>query len=81
MFSAAENKNYQLSLQALDVRVRFVPESPGTLYLRATNLDNLHLFKEASEYYKTFLQAAAGQFPELEWKARHRLQAIDPKSR
>lgn len=79
--AAAENHNYQLSLQALDARAQFVPESPATLYLRATNLDNLHLFKEASEYYKKFLQAAAGQFPDLEWKARHRLVAIDPKSR
>jgi Tfp pilus assembly protein PilF len=79
--AAAENKNYELSLKALDARARFLPESPGTLYLRATNLDNLHHFKDASEYYKTFLQAAAGQFPDLEWKARHRLKAIDPKSR
>ena len=79
--AAAENKDYQLSLQVLDARRQFLPESPGTLFLRATNLDNLHLFKEASEYYKTFLQAASGQFPDLEWKARHRLKAIDPKSR
>jgi Tfp pilus assembly protein PilF len=79
--AAAENKNYDLSLKALDARARFLPESPATLYLRATNLDNLHLFKDASEYYKTFLQAAPGQFPDLEWKARHRLKAIDPKSR
>lgn len=79
--AAADNKNYQLSLQALDARAKYLPESPATLYLRATNLDNLRLFKQASEYYKTFLQAAAGQFPDMEWKARHRLKAIDPKSR
>ncbi|MBI2677522.1 MAG: tetratricopeptide repeat protein [Candidatus Koribacter versatilis] len=79
--AAADNKNYQLSLQALDARAIYLPESPATLYLRATNLDNLRLFKEASEYYKTFLEAAGGQFPDMEWKARHRLKAIDPKSR
>src|SRR3954468_7046619 len=80
-FTAAENKQYQLSLKVLDARAQFESESPATTYLRATNLDNLHLFKEASEYYKKFLQAAAGQFPDMEWKARHRLKAIDPKSR
>ncbi|HTK95818.1 MAG TPA: tetratricopeptide repeat protein [Terriglobales bacterium] len=79
--AASEDKNYQLSLQALDVRAHYLPETPATLFLRATDLDNLHLFKPASEYYKKFLEAAAGQFPDLEWKARHRLVAIDPKSR
>jgi tetratricopeptide (TPR) repeat protein len=79
--AASENKNYQLSVQALDVRARFSEETPATLFLRATDLDNLHLFKAASEYYKKFLAAAAGQFPDMEWQARHRLKAIDPKSR
>jgi tetratricopeptide (TPR) repeat protein len=79
--AAAENKNYALSLKALDARARFLSESPATLFLRATDLDSLHMYKEASEHYKSFLQSASGQFPDMEWKARHRLKAIDPKSR
>ena len=79
--AASEGKNYQLAIQALDARTRYLPDSPGTFFLRATSYDHLHLFKEASEYYKRFLQVSAGQFPDEEWKARHRLKAIDPDSR
>ncbi len=79
--AAAENKDYPTSLRALDLRATLLPDTPATLYLRATDFDNLRLFKDASKYYKAFLEASAGQFPELEWKARHRLIAIDPKSR
>lgn len=79
--AASEGKNYQLAIQALDARARFLPESPGTFFLRATCYDHLRLFKEASEYYKRFLAVAGSQFPDEEWKARHRLKAIDPQSR
>jgi tetratricopeptide (TPR) repeat protein len=80
-FVAAQNKNYQLALQALDARAQYVADTPATFFLRATCFDHLKLFKEASEYYKRFLDTAGGQFPDQEWQARHRLKAIDPKSR
>ena len=77
--AASEAHDYQTAIKALDVRGQYLPESPGTYFLRATAYDNLHLFKEASEFYKRFLQSAAGKFPDQEWQARHRLKAIDPK--
>lgn len=79
--AASEVGNHQLAIKALDARSQYLPESPATFFLRATSYDHLKLFKEASEYYKRFLQAAGGRFPDQEWQARHRLKAIDPKSR
>ncbi len=78
-FAASENKNYPLVLKALDVRARFLPEIPATLFLRATAYDHLGARKEAAASYHQFLAAANGQFPDQEWQARHRLIAIEPK--
>jgi Tfp pilus assembly protein PilF len=79
--AAGEAHDYQMVIKALDARAQYLPETPATYFLRATAYDNLHLFKEASEFYKRFLQSAGGQLPDQEWQARHRLKAIDPKSR
>jgi Flp pilus assembly protein TadD len=76
---AAENKNYQLTLKALDYRAKFLPEAPATYFLRATTFDNLKAVAQAVEYYQRFLAADAGKFPDQEWQARHRLIALDPK--
>lgn len=83
---ASENKNYQLVLQALDARAKLQPENAGTYFLRATACDNLHqatqkpdLLKQAIANYKSFLEASAGRNPDNEWKARHRLLALEPK--
>lgn len=77
--AASENKQYELALRALDARAKFLPETPGTYFLRATCYDNLKAFKQAAENYRQFLAAAQGQYPDQEWQARHRLIAIDPK--
>ena len=76
---AAENKDYQLTLKALDYRAKFLPESPATYFLRATTFDNLKAVPQAVEYYQRFLAADAGKLPDQEWQARHRLIALDPK--
>jgi Flp pilus assembly protein TadD len=76
---AAENKNYQLTLKALDYRAKFLPESPATCFLRATTFDNLKAVPQAVKYYQRFLAADAGKLPDQEWQARHRLIALDPK--
>lgn len=76
---ASANKQYPLALKALDQRAKLLPESAGTYYLRATVLDNLHQYPQAAEQYKQFLAAAGGKYPDDEWKARHRLLAIDKK--
>jgi tetratricopeptide (TPR) repeat protein len=75
--AASENKDYVLTLRALEARAKLVPESPSTYFLRATAYDNLRAFKEASENYRQFLAVANGKYPDQEFQARHRLIAID----
>lgn len=79
--AAYNNKNYALTLQALEARAKYLPEVPGTYFLRATAYDSLKDFPHASENYRQFLAVADGRFPDEEWKARHRLIAIDPKGK
>ena len=78
-FAANENKDYVTTLKALDVRAKFLPDTPITYFLRATSYDHLRAKKEAAENYHLFLHAANGQYPDQEWQARHRLIAIEPK--
>lgn len=79
--AASQNKNYGVAIKALEYRARYLPETPGTYFLRATCFDHLRAYKEATEQYKQFLQVAQGKFPDQEFQARHRLIAIDPESR
>jgi tetratricopeptide (TPR) repeat protein len=78
-FAASENKDYVLTLKALDVRVKYLPEVPITYFLRATAYDNLRNVKLAVTNYHLFLDAAQGKYPEQEWQAKHRLIALEPK--
>lgn len=78
-FAAQRNKDYAIAIQALDARARFYPESPGTYFMRATAYDSLKDFKQAAQNYRQFLVVAQGKYPDEEWKARHRLKAIEPK--
>ncbi|HXE90594.1 MAG TPA: tetratricopeptide repeat protein [Terriglobales bacterium] len=73
------NKNYALVLKVLDARVRYLPDTAATVFLRATAFDSLRDYKQAAENYRRFLAMAAGKYPEEEWKARHRLKAIEPQ--
>jgi len=77
--AAAENKNYAMAIQALDARARFLSESPGTYFLRATSYDHLKQFAPAADNYRKFLAADAGKSPNQEWQAKHRLVAIEKK--
>ncbi len=78
-FSAEQNKHYQLTLRALELRAKYLPEQPATYFMRATAYDNLNNRKLAAENYKLFLAASGGKFPDQEFQARHRLIAIEPK--
>jgi len=78
-FAASENQNYPLTIQALDVRAKLLPEIPITHFLRASAYDHLKDFKKAAESYHLFLNTANGKYPEQEWQAKHRLVAIEPK--
>lgn len=77
--AANENQNYQLAIQATDMRAKYLPEIPMSYFLRATAYDHLRDVKDAVRYYHQFLDVAAGKFPDQEWQARHRLIAIEPK--
>ena len=75
-FAASENKQYSTALHALSMRAKYLEETPATYFLWATSYDNLHLSKSAQEYYRKFLSAAGGKFPDQEWQAKHRLVAL-----
>ncbi len=79
--AAAENKHYELAIRALDQRARYLPEGPGTHFLRATSYDNLRAYPQAADSYHKFLELSAGKYPDQEWQARHRLIAIEPKGK
>jgi tetratricopeptide (TPR) repeat protein len=78
-FAAAENKDYPLTVKALDMRVKFLPEAPMTYFLRASALDHLRDYKQASANYHLFLKTAGGKYPDQEWQAKHRLITLEPK--
>lgn len=78
-FVASENEEYPLVLKALDARAKLLPEVSVTYFLRASASDHLRDFKAAAVNYRLFLKTADGKYPDYEWKAKHRLLAIDPK--
>ena len=78
-FAASENKDYALTIKALDTRAKFLAEVPLTHFLRASAYDHLKDFKRASASYHLFLNTANGKYPDQVWQAKHRLIAIEPK--
>lgn len=78
-FAASENKDYVLTLKALEMRGKFLPENPLTHFLRASAYDHLKDVKHAVASYHLFLEAANGKYPDQEWQAKHRLIALEPK--
>jgi len=78
-FAANENKDYALTLKALDARAKLLQEVPITYFLRATAYDHLQDVKQAVVNYRLFLEEAKGKYPDQEWQAKHRLIALEPK--
>ena len=78
-FAASENKDYALTLKALDARSKLLKEIPITYFLRATAYDHLRDVKQAVANYHLFLDGANGKYPDQEWQAKHRLIALEPK--
>jgi len=78
-FAANENKDYALTIKALDMRAGYIPEVAMTYFLRASAWDHLHDVKQASANYHLFLDTAGGRYPDQEWQAKHRLIAIEPQ--
>ena len=77
----AGNQQYEAAIKAMDERHKYLVETPSTYFLRATYYDHLRQYPEAVQNYKAFLAISNGQFPDEEWKARHRLIAIEPEAR
>ena len=75
-FASSQNKQYPVTLNALSMRAKLLGETPVSYFLWATSYDNLHLSKQAQEYYNKFLAAADGKYPDQEWQAKHRLVAL-----
>ena len=81
-FAASENKNYELTVRALNGRELLNTEMPVVcFFLRASAYDHLGDYKQAAVDYHHFLDSANGKYPDQEWQARHRLIAIEPKKR
>jgi len=78
-FVAGENQDFALAIRALDARAKLLPETAITYFLRASACDHLRDYKTAAANYHLFLNTANGKYPDYEWKAKHRLIAIEPK--
>ena len=75
-FTAFRTSRPDVTLHALTMRSRTLPENPATLFLWAQAYDTLHQKQQAVVYYRRFIEAAAGKMPDQEWQARQRLQIL-----
>ena len=81
-FAASENKNYELTIRALNGRTLLNADLPAIcFFLRASAYDHLRDYKLAAVDYHHFLEVAKGKYPDQEWQATHRLIAIEPNKR
>jgi predicted Zn-dependent protease len=78
-FAASRTNQPEVTLHALTMRSKFLPEVPSTYFLWATAYDTLHQKTAAAAYYHHFLDAAAGKYPNQEWQARQRLLLLEAK--
>lgn len=76
-FASSENRQYLVTLQALSMRSKYAQDTPGTDFLWATAYDSLHQSKAAAQFYRKFIQAANGKFPDQEWQAKQRLITLE----
>jgi len=76
-FAASKTGHPDVTLHALAMRSRSLPEVPSTLFLWATAYDALHRKTEAAAYYHRFLSASAGKYANQEWQAHQRLQILE----
>lgn len=76
-YAAQQNQQYELAIRVLDARGQRLPETAATYWIRAVAYDSLGAFKPAAQNYKLFLAADGGKSPDDEFKARHRLKAIE----
>jgi predicted Zn-dependent protease len=78
-FAASKTGKPEITLHALTMRSKYLPDIPSTYFLWATSYDTLHDKAAAITYYHHFLEAAAGKYPNQEWQARQRLLSLEKK--
>jgi predicted Zn-dependent protease len=78
-FAASKTNQPSITLHALTMRSKYLPELPSTYFLWATSYDALHDKAQAVPYYHHFLESSAGKFPNQEWQARQRLLLLEKK--
>ncbi len=78
-FAASRTNRPEITLHALTMRAKYLPEVPSTYFLWATAYDKLQQKPQAIAYYHHFLEASAGKFPNQEWQARQRLIVLERK--
>jgi predicted Zn-dependent protease len=78
-FAASRTNQPSITLHALTMRSKYLPEVPSTYFLWATAYDTLHQKAPAASYYHHFLDSSAGKFPDQEWQARQRIKLLENK--
>ena len=78
-FAASRTNRPEVTLHALTMRAKYLPEVPSSYFLWATAYDKLLQKPQAISYYHQFLDAAAGKMPNQEWQARQRLIILERK--
>jgi cytochrome c-type biogenesis protein CcmH/NrfG len=78
-FAASKTNQPAITLHALTMRSKFLPENSVHLLPLGDGYDTLHQKAQAAAYYHHFLDAAAGKFPDQEWQARQRLLVLEKK--
>jgi Flp pilus assembly protein TadD len=78
-FAASRTNQPAITIHALTMRSKLLPELPSTYFLWATAYDTLHEKAQAAAYYHHFLNAAAGKYPDQEWQARQRLMVLEKR--
>jgi tetratricopeptide (TPR) repeat protein len=76
-FAASRTNQPAVTLHALTMRSKYLPEIPSSYFLWATAYDSLHQSGQAASYYHHFLESAAGKFPDQEWQARQRIKLLE----
>ena len=78
-FAAMKTGRPEVTLHALTMRSKYLPDGPSTYFLWATSYDTLHNKAAAITYYHHFLDSATGKYPDQEWQARQRLLVLENK--
>jgi Flp pilus assembly protein TadD len=78
-FAASRTNQPAVTINALTMRAKLLPENPSTYFMWAISYDSLHQKEQAAAYYHHFLETAAGKMPDQEWQARQRLIVLEKK--